>query len=308
LPKWQGAIYYPFHLFAYRFLPSICDIMFTKINQEDISMEQKQLEERIMAGRNFMKANWSDEDVESDQQLKKPQPPLVKPAMGGERIVLPRDFASLPLNNNILAVLAQRKSSRVYTDEPVSLLELSYLLWAQQGIKSIRGKNYATLRTVACGGARHEFECYLAVMNVEGLKKGFYHYLPMTHEVEWLSEPTNLEDSVSTALVGQTWCGKSGAVFFYSVVPYRAEWRYSVSAHRVALIDAGHITQNLYVACSSLDLGTCAIAALDTDACDSLFQLDGQEEFIFYAATLGKISEANKEKEDGFYAFLKNEE
>jgi SagB-type dehydrogenase family enzyme len=271
-------------------------------------MDQKQLQERILAGRDFMKCNWGDEDVKSDQELKKPQPPLVKPSMGGERVTLPRNFESLPLHNNILQVLAQRKSSRVYTGEPVTLSELSFLLWAQQGIRSIRGKNYATLRTVACGGARHEFECYLAVMNVDGLKKGFYHYLPMTHEVELLSEPEQLEDSVASALAGQTWCGKSNVVFFYSVVPYRAEWRYSVSAHRVILIDAGHITQNLYVACSALNLGTCAIAALDTDVCDRLFQLDGQEEFIFYAATLGKISEANKEKEDGFYSFLKSEE
>jgi SagB-type dehydrogenase family enzyme len=271
-------------------------------------MDQKQLEDRILAGRDFMKCNWGDEEMASDQELKKPQPPLVKPAMGGERIVLPRDFESLPLKNNILQVLAQRKSSRVYTGEPVTLLELSFLLWAQQGIRAIRGKNYATLRTVACGGARHEFECYMAVMNVEGLKKGFYHYLPMTHEVELLSESNQPEDSVISALAGQTWCGKSNVIFFYSVVPYRAEWRYSVNAHRVVLIDAGHITQNLYVACSSLALGTCAIAALNTDESDRLFQLDGQEEFIFYAATLGKISDTDKEKEDRFYSFLKKEE
>jgi len=271
-------------------------------------MEKKQLGEKILAGRDFMKSNWSDEDIVSDQMLKKPQPPLVKPPMGGERIVLPHDFESLPLNNNILQVFAQRKSSRAYTNEPVTLMEMSFLLWAQQGIRGIRGKKYATLRTVACGGARHEFECYIAVMNVEGLKGGLYHYLPMTHEVELLSEPSQLADSVSTALTGQTWCGKSSAVFFYSMVPYRAEWRYSTSAHRVALIDAGHITQNLYVACSALNLGTCAIAALDTDACDQLFGLDGQEEFIFYAATLGNISESNKDEEDGFYAFLTDEE
>lgn len=271
-------------------------------------MEQKQIDEKIMAGREFMKGRWSDGDIVSDQMLKRPQPPLVKPHMGGERVVLPRNFESLPLNNNVLQVLAKRKSSRVYTDDPITLLEISFLLWAQQGIRGIRGKKYATLRTVACGGARHEFECYLAVLNVEGLKRGLYHYLPMTHEIEWLSEPPMLADSVSSALAGQTWCGKSNVVFFYSVVPYRAEWRYSASAHRVALIDAGHITQNLYVACSALNLGTCAIAALDTDACDLLFGLDGQEEFIFYAATLGNISESNKDEEDGFYTFLVDDE
>ena len=268
-------------------------------------MEKKQIEEKILAGRNFMKSNWSDEDVESDQMLKLPQPPLVKAPMGGACFPLPGDFNKLPLNNDIVQVLLHRKSSRVYTGEPVTLLELSFLLWAQQGIRGLRGKSYATLRTVACGGARHEFECYLAVLNVEGIKPGLYHYLPMTHEIELISEPEQLAVKVGEVLAGQDWCGKSNVVFFYSAVPYRAEWRYSTSAHRVMLIDSGHITQNLYVACSALHVGTCAIAALDTDKCDRLFSLDGQEEFIFYAATLGKISENDKEKEDGFYAFLK---
>jgi len=269
---------------------------------------EKQMDEKIIAGREFMKGKWSDEDIVSDQMRKKPQPPLVKSHMGGACIALPRDFDSLPLGSNILQVLQKRKSSRVYTGDPVSLLMLSFLLWAQQGIRGLRGKTYATLRTVACGGARHEFECYLAVMNVDGLKEGLYHYLPMTHEVELLLEPPLLADGVISALANQTWCGNSNVVFFYSVVPYRAEWRYGASAHRVALIDAGHITQNLYIACSALKLGTCAIAALDTDACNRLFGLDGQEEYIFYAATLGNISESNKAKEDGFYAFLTEDE
>lgn len=270
-------------------------------------MEKEQIEGKILAGRHFMRFDPGEEDFESDQMLKKPQPPLVKAPMGGEITSLPRGFESLPFHNNILQVLAQRKSSRVYTRKPITLLQLSFLLWAQQGIRGLRGKHYATLRTVACGGARHEFELYMAVLHVEGLQAGLYHYLPMTHELELLLCPVQLAQTVGTVLAEQTWCAKAGAVFFYSVVPYRAEWRYSASAHRVALIDAGHITQNLYVACSALDLGTCAIAALDTRQCDALFGLDGQEEFIFYAATLGNISLTDKDKEDGFYAFLKDE-
>ena len=270
-------------------------------------MDKEDINSKILAGRNFMRCSPGEEDYESDQMLKKPQPPLVKAPVGEERVPLPRGFESLPLDNNILQVLARRKSSRVYTKEPITLLQLSFLLWAQQGIRGLRGKQYATLRTVACGGARHEFELYMAALNVEGLQAGLYHYLPMTHELELLSQPAGLAQTAGAVLAEQNWCAKAAAVFFYSVVPYRAEWRYSASAHRVALIDAGHITQNLYVACSALDLGTCAIAALDTDQCDALFGLDGQEEFIFYASTLGNISPGDKEEEDGFYAFLKDE-
>ncbi len=271
-------------------------------------MNPKIIAEKIRAGREFMKGAWSEGGFVSDQQLRKPQPPLVKAPMGGERLPLPGDFRALPLQTDLLELLRRRKSSRVYTRAPVTLRELSFLLWAQQGVRGIRGDHYATLRTVACGGARHPFECYLAVLNVEGLREGLYHYLPLTHELERLAEPGPLADRVGDALAGQDWCGRSACVFFYSMSAYRGEWRYGPNAHRVALIDSGHVTANLYVACAALRLGTCAIAALDTAACDSLFGLDGEEEFIFYAATLGRISDQDAEKEDAFYAFLKEGE
>lgn len=270
----------------------------------------------IETGREFMKMPAdmdAEEDVDyyTDQDLKKPQPPLTKAPMGGKTTRLPKNFKDLAINNDILDVLYHRKSSRVYTEETMSLLELSFLIWAQQGVKEIRGKSYATIRTVACGGARHEFELYLAVKNVEGLTPGYYHYLPMEHELECIKEmdqdTETMDQEINRSLCEQSWGCKANVVFYYSVVPYRAEWRYGIWAHRTALIDAGHITQNLYVACSSLGLGTCAIAAVDTDSSDKMFLLDGVEEFIFYAAPAGHISEKDKEKEDAFYAFLKEE-
>ena len=44
------------------------------------------------------------------------------------------------------------------------------------------------------------------------------------------------------------------------------EWRYSLAAHRVILIDAGHVCQNLYLACEAIRAGTCAVAAYDQEA------------------------------------------
>ena len=109
-------------------------------------------------------------DFESDQQLKKPQPPLCKAPMRDEsaRIALPMEFDGILAKSDLTDVIRDRHSARVYTEESISLAQLSYLLWSTQGIKSIRGKSYATLRTVPCGGARHEFETYLLVQNVEG--------------------------------------------------------------------------------------------------------------------------------------------
>ncbi|MBQ2705565.1 MAG: hypothetical protein IJF60_01985 [Agathobacter sp.] len=124
-------------------------------------------DELVKKGRAFIKGYRSDdpyeEDFESDQDLKRPQPPLVKHAMRPEldRIMLPKDFENLEHRKDLIGVIRDRKSSRIYTQEEMTLEQLSFLLWAAQGVKDIRGKSYATLRTVPCGGARHEFETYL---------------------------------------------------------------------------------------------------------------------------------------------------
>ena len=71
------------------------------------------------------------EEFESDQDKKLPQPPLVKDAMRTESIELPKNFDALSICSNFLDIINTRHSSRVYTQEPMSLLELSYMLWTR---------------------------------------------------------------------------------------------------------------------------------------------------------------------------------
>ncbi len=264
-------------------------------------------DDQIRRGRQTMQAIYDDETFRSDQQLQKPQPPLCKAPVSDRRVRLPMDFETLPLKNDVLRLIRERESHRVYTGACMTLLQLSFLLWATQGVKSICGNNYATLRTVPCGGARHEFETYLAVKRVEGLPAGVYHYLPLLGELEYLSALPAGETAIGDALCGQAWAEKANVVFLWSAVPYRAEWRYGIDTHRVALIDLGHIGQNLYLGCEAVGLGTCGVASFDLAACNALCGLDGQEEFIVYTAPVGCVSPDDRAEEDDFYAFLKNE-
>jgi len=226
-----------------------------------------------------------------------------------EQVQLPTDFDTLKIDDDFLHVINSRRSHRVYTEEPVSLTTLSYLLWCTQGIKEIRGRSYATIRTVPCGGARHEFETYMIVRRVEGLAPGLYHYLPMNHSVELLraEDDDAMKEEISVSLCEQSWASKADVVFYYSSVHYRAEWRYGIHAHRVMLIDAGHITENLYLASTSLGLGGCAVAAVDIPYSNKLFGLDGAEETIFYSMPVGTIKPEDEQKEQDFYAFVKEE-
>lgn len=129
----------------------------------------------------------------------------------------------------------------------------------------------------------------------------------MTHQLEFLNPVQDLPAVISSSLEGQSWASKAGVIFYLSFVPYRCEWRYGIWAHRVALIDAGHVGQNLYLACAALGLGTCAIAAFDMQVCDSLFGLDGEEEFTVYASPVGTISSADQRREKAFYQFVEDE-
>ena len=267
--------------------------------------------ERIKVGRDFiMKFNDVEgipEDYETDQYMKKPQPPLAKAPVTDEITDLPKDFSSLDIDNDFLGIINRRKSHRVYTDEAISLTELAYLLWCTQGVKEVRGKAYATLRTVPSGGARHPFECYMAVRKVEGLEEGLYHYLPMAHQIERLGDIEDMDSFINESLCEQTWAIKSSVVFYYSCVFYRAEWRYGIWAHGPVLIDAGHVTENLYLASESIGLGGCAIAAVEPEPSNKAFGLDGVEESIFYAMTVGTVKEEDREAEAEFYAFVREE-
>ena len=280
-------------------------------------MDEKMIQEITQRGRDFLKSQDTMEmerngleGYQTDQELKRPQPPLVKAPMTDSPIDLPRDFENLGMEDNLVQLLLKRKSSRVYTQENMSLLQLSFLLWAAQGIKSIRGRSYATIRTAPCGGARHPFETYLLVRQVEGLLPGAYHYLPMTHQLELLEELEDREamtQLVDLSLCGQAWAAKANVVFYWSFVPYRSEWRYGIYAHRMVLADLGHVGENLYLACTALGLGTCGIGAYDQALCDKTFRLDGEEEFVVYAETVGTVKPQDEQAEQAFYSFVKEQ-
>jgi SagB-type dehydrogenase family enzyme len=269
-------------------------------------MDDRQTKDLIEIGRNFMKSpDWSG-SMTSDQDKKLPQPALYHEAKkGSEVIALPRDFEKLKLNENLFELLRSRKSRRIYSEEALSLLELSFLLWSAQGIKGKRGEKYATLRTVPSGGARHGFECYVDVKYVVGLEPGIYHYLSGGHALEFTG--TQSADERLQSVEGQKWASRAAAIFYFTAVPYRFEWRYSIFAHRIALVDLGHVGENLYLAAEALKLGTCGIGAFSQSICDRVLKLDGKNEFTVYVQPVGKVRDREESEESAFYSFVTEE-
>ncbi len=189
---------------------------------------------------------------------------------------------------DIITAIGNRQSRRTYTQEPLSMEEISFLLWATQGVRGevISGHAY---RTVPSAGCRHAFETYLIVLNVKGLKPGIYRYLPLTHQLLFEFPEDDLSRKIVDAVFRQPYPGNASVTFVWTVLPYRMEWRYHLAAHKVIAIDIGHVCQNLYLACEAIGAGTCAIAAYDQESLDRLLLIDGKDEFSIYLSPVGKV-------------------
>ena len=247
--------------------------------------------ERIDRSREFLKDHIRQavDFSMSEQALGVPPPPIQKPfAPGATRLDLPGPDCWPDMKPVTLAqAIQERCSRRRFSQAPVKLDELAFLLWATQGIRK-QLDNGSALRTVPSAGARHAFETYLAVMNVEGVSSGIYRYLPVEHQLVHVATVPELAEQLTIAALGQTFCGRSAVTFIWTAIPHRMEWRYGLASHKVIALDAGHVCQNLYLACEAVGAATCAIAAYDQDAMDQLIGVDGQEEFTVYVAPVGK--------------------
>jgi SagB-type dehydrogenase family enzyme len=216
-------------------------------------------------------------------------PPVEKPAReDAKRIELPGgDGWKTFKPASLVDAIVNRKSRRDLTKGDLSLLELSFLLYATQGVTR-KELPYHAFRVVPSAGCRHALETYVIALQVEGLEKAVYRYLPLSHELVVTATYSDIENRVAEAVLGQAFAGRSAAVFFWTTIPERMEWRYAEAAHKVIALDAGHVCQNLYLAGEAAGCGVCAIAAYDQDLSDALVGVDGEEEFTIYIATVSK--------------------
>jgi len=257
------------------------------------------LDNQIKQNRDFMKCPAFAETMKtSDQTLGRPHPPHGKTVEGPLITLHPFDERphSPVVEGSYPALLDARRSVRVYDESiPMTQSQLAYMLYTAQGIQDYRGKDEAfTLRPVPSGGARHPFETYIAVRNVEGLEAGVYYYVPTANvgekkvSIVYLGPLEDWDNQIPKMLLDQKWAAKAPVIMFLTCVPYRSEWRYKELSHRVVLIDLGHIGQNIMLSAVSLGLGSCCMAAYDQDLCDKALGLDGIDEYTVYAVAVGK--------------------
>jgi SagB-type dehydrogenase family enzyme len=231
-------------------------------------------------------------EMQTDQMRGLPLPPIQKPYPKETPLIdlIPPDKMTLgrvPLTD----VIRRRRSRRKFKEDPLTIEELSFLLWCTQGIEKLVRNGLLTMRTVPSGGGMHPYETYLLINRVEGIEPGLYRYLALEHRLYRLpKDDSTLSDEIGRICNGQTFVGRGAAVFIWSVRPYRTEWRYGEDSLKDILIGVGHICQNLYLACESIGAGTCAIIAYEQKLLDDFIGVDGYDEIALFLAPVGKVS------------------
>ncbi len=246
----------------------------------DMKIEQQFLHETRYA---------EDADLEpSDQEKKLPQPPLELPPDPDLPMIDLPDPKTLQIPSiDLRTAIDRRHSIRLYRNEPISLEELSYLLWCTQGVKAVTPRP-CTLRTVPSGGARHAFETYLMVRAVTGLEPGIYRFLAIEHKLQLVKPGTQTLEDVTHLCADQKMVHLSAVTFIWTAVPYRMIWRYGKRAYRGLFLDAGHVCQNLYLAAEAIDCGVCGINAFLDDEFNAYLGFDPTQQFVIYCASLGR--------------------
>lgn len=177
--------------------------------------------------------------------------------------------------------LLKRRSVRDYRDEPLTLEEVSQVLWAAQGVTDPRG-----FRTAPSAGATYPLETYLVVGRVEGLAPGLYHYDPAEHRLIRLNDQ-DLRAELAAAALGQGWVKKAAVDIVFAAVYKRTTQRYGNRGIRYVHMEVGHAGQNVYLEAVALGLGTVVIGAFHDDRVKKVLDLP-EDEHPLYIMPVGR--------------------
>jgi SagB-type dehydrogenase family enzyme len=164
-------------------------------------------------------------------------------------------------------LLVSRESARLFSGEDLTLDDVSSVLWAACGILP-DGR-----MTVPSAGALYPLEILLAAGDVDGLAAGLYGYVPSDGTLERIRD-RDVRVDLAEACLGQPWVAVAPASLIICARPDVTTSRYGSRGERYVMLEAGHSSQNVYLMCTALGLGTVAVGAFDDSLAASVLMLD----------------------------------
>lgn len=198
-----------------------------------------------------------------------------------ESISLPEP--SYESNCSIEEALLKRRSTREYSGEPLTLYEISQILWAAQGITHEK-----RLRTAPSAGGLYPLELYVVVGDVEGIETGIYRYIPNENILLKIVDGDK-RSNITDAALGQEWVENAAINIVITAIYERTTVKYGDRGIRYTHIEVGHTAQNICLQATALNLGVVTVGAFHDDKIIHILNLS-QDEKPVYIIPIGKIS------------------
>jgi len=171
--------------------------------------------------------------------------------------------------------LLNRRSIRSYTGEPLTLEEVSQLLWAAQGITDARG-----FRTAPSAGALYPLEVYVLAGDVEGLTSGVYRYEPDEHQLTKIIDGDKRAE-LADASLAQPWVKEGAISIVFTAVYERTTSKYGDRGIRYVHMEAGHAAQNLCLQATAMGLGVVTVGAFDDEQVTKALNIPEDEKPLY---------------------------
>jgi len=182
---------------------------------------------------------------------------------------------------SVETALQQRRSIREFSESPLTITEVSQLLWSAQGI-TYQGR----YRTAPSAGALYPLEMFLVVGNVADLGVGVYKYLPATHQLA-LMEREDKRSALATAALDQSWVRENAALLVFAAVEKRTTVKYGLRGIGYVYIEVGHAAQNVFLQAQSLGLGAAVVGAFDDEQTRKILNLP-EDHHVLYLMPVGR--------------------
>jgi SagB-type dehydrogenase family enzyme len=184
-----------------------------------------------------------------------------------------------------LATAFERRRSRLASVCAVlSFADLSTMLACGYGS---RRREDAARRRLPSGGALYPRELYVLPLSVDGAAPSVCHYDPYAHRLEVLRESLAARDELAAVLVDPSLAAPASAALVVTAVFWRSRFKYGQRGYRFALLEAGHLAQNVLLTAALLDVPALPVGGFFDRALEELLDIDGVDESALYVLLLG---------------------
>ncbi len=163
---------------------------------------------------------------------------------------------------SVEAAMAAKKSVRNFSSKPLTLSQISQLLWSANGNLAYDAVSGATTKVVPSAGGLYPLEIFLlsGKDTVTGLPAGVHQYKPATNSLETISSGDS-RSSLAQAALSQLWLARAPAIIVIAAAFERTTSKYGNRGIQYVFMEAGNSNQNLYLQAAALGLRAGTVGA-----------------------------------------------